>query len=361
MANNSVAYGFIGLQELYNQRAATVGWPRIYDAVRVSAAEYTRVVNSMLDELAARVNIAQEQFELPGAGTLQPLDEWGNPLPIVPSGSYKVAYPIQGAGHAWGTNRISRELLTVEEANRFTLDAFARDSDWLIRHMLAAIFDNATWTFNDKVGGQGGKGLGDITIQPLANSDAVTYVRKGGSAAADTHYLAQAGAIADATNPFPAIYAELMEHPSNSGPVKVYVPTANVDAVKGLANFTAVIDADVTPAATARALNASIDRGFGDEVLGKVDGCWVIAWGRLPDDYLLAHASGNPILGMREYDAPSLQGFFPETHSPDGNVVVNRMLRYAGFGVRNRVAALVQRVGNASYAIPTGYDAPLPV
>lgn len=361
MANNTNAYGFIGLQELYNQRVAQVGWQRIYDAVRDSAAEYNRVLNAMIDELAVRLTIAQEQFELPGSGTLQPLDEWGNPLPVVPSGSYKVGYPIQGAGHAWGTNRISRELLTVEEANRFTLDAMMRDSDWVIRHMLAALFDNATWTYNDKVGGNGGKGLGDVTIQPLANGDAVTYVRKGGTASTDTHHIAQAGAIADATNPFPTIYAELMEHPSNVGPVKVYVPTANIAAVKGLANFVPVIDVDVTPAATARTLSATLDRGFGDEVLGKVDGCWVIAWGRLPTDYLIGHAAGVPILGMREYDAPNLQGFFPETHSPDGNVIVNRMLRFAGFGVRNRVAAVVQRVSNGAYAIPTGYDAPLAV
>lgn len=152
-----------------------------------------------------------------------------------------------------------------------------------------------------------------------------------------------------------------MEHPSNVGPVKVYVPTAKVAAVKGLANFVPVGDPDVMPANSEATLRASIDRGFGDTVLGKVDDCWVIQWGRLPDDYLVAHAAGNPILGMREYPAASLQGFFPETHSPDGNVVVNRMLRYCGFGVMDRVAALVYRIGNAAYAIPTGYDAPLAV
>jgi hypothetical protein len=37
------------------------------------------------------------------------------------------------------------------------------------------------------------------------------------------------------------------------------------------------------------------------------------------------------------------------------------MIRYAGFGVLNRVAAMITRVGNASYAIPSGFTAPLPV
>jgi hypothetical protein len=64
---------------------------------------------------------------------------------------------------------------------------------------------------------------------------------------------------------------------------------------------------------------------------------------------------------MREYDAPELQGFFPEDHSPDGNIQEMRMIRYAGYGALNRVAAVVQRIGNGSYAIPSGYTNPLAV
>jgi hypothetical protein len=358
---NSIAYGFLGLQELFNQRVAEVGTQRVYDAVQSSAAEYTRVIDRLLSEWAERLTLAQEQVELPGDGTLQPLDEWGNPLPILPSGSYKVAFPVQGGGTAWGTNRVSAAMLTVQESNRFTLDALARDSDWLMRHMLAAVFDNATWTYPDKVGIGGAKGLGDITIQPLANGDAVTYVRKGGTVATDTHYLAQAAAILDASNPFPTIYTDLMEHPSNVGPVKVYVPTDLVSACEALTNFVPVSDPDVAYGMANDRLQRSIDRGFGDRVMGKCDSSWLIEWGRLPSTHLIGHASGTPILGMREYPAAELQGFFPEQHSPDGNLVVNRMIRYAGFGVRNRVAALAYRIGNGSYAIPTGYDAPLPV
>jgi hypothetical protein len=359
---NTTAYGFIGLQDLYNQRVASVGIGRVWEAVQLSAQEYSRVMANMASEFVEPATNAQEQIELPGDGTLQPLDEWGNPLPVLPSGSYQVAYPIQGAGTAWGTNRISAKLMTVEEANRNTVDAFRRDADWMIRHIMAAIFDNTTWTFQDKVGANGGKGLGAITIQPLANGDSVTYVKKGASApATDTHYLAQAAAIADATNPYPTIYTELMEHPSNSGPIKCYIPTALVATTQALTNFIPVSDPDITLGGLNAQLSSSIDVGFGDQVLGKVDRCWVIEWGRMPSDIILAHASGTPVLGMREYPTPELQGFFPEQHSPDGNTVLHRFLRYAGFGVRNRLAAVVYRVGNGSYAIPTGYSTPLPV
>ena len=44
----TVAYGFTGLEDLFNQRVQTVGPARVYDAVQQSAAEYTRVVNALL-------------------------------------------------------------------------------------------------------------------------------------------------------------------------------------------------------------------------------------------------------------------------------------------------------------------------
>lgn len=361
---NTLAYGFVSLEHLFAERVATVGTQRIYDAIRVSATEHTRQIAALMASFVERTTIAQEQFELPGGGTLQPLDEHGNPMPFRPSGSYQVAYPIQGAGTAWGNNRITRELLTVEEANRHTLEAQRMDADWLRRHMLAAVFDSSTWTFKDLVGPNGAKGLGDITIQPLANGDSVTYVKIGGTSATDTHYLAQASAIADATNPFDTIRDELLEHPSNMAPIVVYIPSNLRASIEGLTAFIEVDDPNIMLGTTADQVSGSIDRGFGDEVLGYVKGskCWIVEWRALPDNYMIAHArGGGPVLKMREYPVAALQGFFMENASPDGNLQITRMLRYCGFGVGNRVAALVMRIGNGSYAVPTGYDAPLAV
>ncbi len=350
---NLQTYGFINLESQAADRVTTVGERTIWEAIRESAAEYSRGVNALLASFARRTTDFQIQFNLPGVGTLQPLDEHGNPLPVRELGHYTVGFPIQGAGTAWGTNRITRARMTVEEADRQTLEAMKKDSDWMRRHLLAAIFDNVAWTFDDP-------DHGNLTIEPLANSDTVTYVRIGGTSAIDEHYLAQAGAIADATNPFPTMYAELMEHPSNTGPIVAYIPTANVAAVQGLTNFIPVGDPDVILGAATDRLAGVIDRGLGDEVLGKVDNVWCIEWRVLPDDYLIAHAQGaGPFAAMREYDAPELQGFFPETHSSDGNLQELRMLRYCGFGIENRIAALVQRVGNGAYAIPAAYAAPL--
>lgn len=361
MANNTVTYGFWGLKGLWDERVTAVGESVVYNAVRESAEEHTRQLNAMMSSLVQRVTDPKVKFSLPGTGTLQPLDEYGNPQPVRPSGSYNVAFPIQGGGTAWGTNRVTRALMTVDEANRNTFDAMGRDADWYKRHALAALLDNVSWTFDDPA-------YGDLTIEPLANGDTVTYVRRGGAASTDNHYLAQAASIDDSNNPFPTIYDELMEHPSNSGPVVVYVASDLTDDIEDLTAFTQISDPDIRPGLGVDTIEGGVDayndqvRGFGDEVMGKCNRCWVVEWRALPSGYMIAQARGaGPVLGMREYDAPELQGFFPEEYSPDGNLQEMRMIRYAGFGAMNRVAALVQYIGGGAYAIPSGYGAPLAV
>lgn len=351
---NTLAYGFVGLEQLFAERVTGNNVRTVYDAVTASVADYNRQIDELMAAFVERTTEYQIRYTLPTGGTLQPLDEYGIPRPVRPSGYYDVAFPIQGGGTAWGDNRVSRAMMTIQDANRNTLMVQSQDTDWLRRHILASIFDNATWTYDDKE-------HGNLTIQPLANSDTVTYVRTGGSSSTDTHYLAQAGAIS-VTNPFPTIYTELAEHPSNTGPFVAYVPTNVASDIEALANFREVTDPDIMLGADSDRLTGSLDRGFGDEVLGKVDKMWVVEWKALPDNYIIAHARGaGPFVAMREYPAPELQGLFQEQHSPDGNLREMRFIRYAGFGVFNRVAAVVQRVGNGSYAIPTGYDAPLAV
>jgi|GEM_PF-1443202 hypothetical protein len=360
---NTLAYGFVDLQNLYATRVSEVGVERVYRAIQESAAEYTRNVNALMAEFVERTTVAKEQYELPGTGTLQPMDEWGNALPVTEAGYYNVAYPIQGGATAWGDNRVARALITVEETNRMTVEAFKRDQDWIRRHLLASVFDNVAWTFVDRSAGGGYKGLGSITIEPLANGDTVTYVLVGGSTATDNHYLYQANAISDTYNPFPTIYDELMEHPSNQGPIVVYVPTALTTTIEALTNYTPVDDPAIRYGIATERLNAPVDRGLGDEVLGYVDKCWIVEWRALPSTHMLAHCRGTgPVLKMREYPAPELQGFFPESFMVDGqSIQLKQMIRYAGFGCANRIGAAVYYVGGSSYSIPAGYDAPLAI
>ncbi len=351
------AFGFVGYEDLADERVVDGNVQMVNTAIAASVEEHNRQVSAALDELIERTTDYTTRYKIGGGGTLQPLDEWGNPLPVKDSGFYDVAFPIQGGGTAWGDNRVSRALMTVGEAQRYTLGALRRDADWMRRHFLAALFDNTTWSFVDEE-------KGTLTVQPLANGDAVTYARNNGTFAADTHYYAQAGAIADATNPFPTWLSELSEHPENAGPFVAYIPTNVKAAVQGLANFIDVADPNVNPGIMAPTLTSNaVGRGFGDAVIGYVDGIYVVEWSFLPDNYgvVIARGAETKPLRMREYPAPALQGLFTENHSPDGNLQEYRFIRYAGFGAYNRVGALAWRVSNGAYAIPTGYTTPVAV
>lgn len=355
---NQVAYGFVSLQDVFANRVSTIGVEVLRTAIQQSSTAYNTEINLLLDNWSERSTVSKELVELAGSGTMQPLDEWGNPLPVKPSGSYDVGYPIQGAGTAWGTNRVSAALLTVEEANRYTADAFQRDATWVRQHMLAAILDNTQWVYKDKK-------LGDLTVVPLANGDATQYLKTGATDdVVDNHYFAQAGAISDAANPFPKLYDALIEHASNADPYVVYVPTNLAESIEGLASFVPQSDPDIVQATTrdrlANSGSAQV-RGPGHSIIGKSNRLWIVEWRSLPDNYMLAVATGSaPFLRMREYDATGLQGLFPEFHSPDGNLIENRFVRYAGFGVKNRLAAAVYQIGSAAYTIPTGFVTPLP-
>lgn len=359
-------WGLVGLEDLASQRVAQVGVERVYSAVAESLREYTRTLNELLAGWATPTTSAQMQFELASSGTLQPIDEHGNPLPRVPSGSYQVAFPIQGGGDAWGNDRITRAMLTVEEANRFTVSAQQRDADWMIRHLLAALLDDTSWTINDRFPvAPGVDPLGTITIQPLANGDAVTYGRKGAQVASgDDHYLAQAADISDAANPFPTIRAELLEHPSNmNGPITAYVASDLTADIQGLAGFVEVDDPRVMYGANTDRVGYEEfgNTGPGDAVLGQIARVRVVEWGALPSGYIVAKMDGKAPLRMRQLYTPELQGLFPESYNVDGNHLVERVLRYAGFGVADRVAAVVYQVGNGTYQIPSGFATPLAV
>jgi len=361
MAANAFAWGFVDLDSLMDRRVSTVGTEIVTRAVADSAAQYTAQLNAMLNLLVSRTTVAQVQYRIPGAGTLQPIGPDGNPLPVQVEGMYTTAYPIQGGGTAYGTNRVTQELMTVAELNEHTLDAQQRDADWMRRHMLAALLDNTTWTFADPL-------FGNLTVQPLANNDAVVYPRVGGSVpAAAQHYLAQTAAIADATNPFDDLYTLLRRYPSQANSdVVAYVPTNVVGAVQGLANFVPVSDVRIIEGSgTARLTNdGAAFLGPGSNVLGLTDGVWVVEWPALPNSYIVAVATdADPVLAMREYEAASLQGLFSEVHSPDGNHREFRFIRFAGFGVQNRIGAAVYQVsgGDTTYDIPSGYSTPLAI
>ncbi|MBN9393441.1 MAG: hypothetical protein J0I20_35750 [Chloroflexi bacterium] len=355
MANQTL-YGFHTIKDLAQERLTDQLVPQVQTAIQMALAEYERQKDSFLALFVMRTTQYKLQFKTTAKMRLQPLDEQGRARPVQIFGKYDVAWPLQKAGIAWGLNRQARAKMTVADAERLTAAFLTADWLWLLEHILAALYTNVTWTYTDDE-------YGALTISGLANNDSVTYQLIKGAAGPSTadHYLAQASDIDDTHNPYPTIYTKLSQRPENAGKVICLIPSNLKDDTMALANFHEAKDPNIDPGANASSLIGSLGVEVPGTVIGYTDKCWIVEWESLPDDYIIAVTSeGEKPLAFREEPEAELQGFAQVAQRLDHPFEETHWERIGGFGAWNRVGALVYRIGNGTYAIPSGYDSPLP-
>lgn len=354
---NQVLHGFLSLKDVFAERVEDVGIQIVNDAIDATLAEHNKQLMDLMSLFVDVTTAYSVRFKTPGAASLQGMDENGRARPIKTAGYYDIAFPLQMAGIAWGQTYVASKKMTVEDANNTMATIVTADKRWLRDRIFAALLTNANYTFVDPE-------HGSLTVKPLANGDTDTYLIQAGTDAGttDTHFLAQAGAIADAADPFPAIYSELTEHPENSGDVVVFVPTSNKAAVEGLSGFYPMGDSNLTVGSAATVVSGTLNVTMPGKLFGYHEaGVWLAEWKGLPANYLVGTMTGGPRpVAMREEPQAVLRGFNRVAERNDYPFFESQYLRIAGFGIQNRVGALVQRVGNGAYAIPTNYTAPLP-
>lgn len=352
---NALLYGFSQLKDLANQRAVEVRGDVLQAAIINSVAEHNREINALVGLFCKPTTEYSFKFRGASAGRLQAGDENSRALPTKGS-VYDVAFPIQKGDDAWGANKITRTKMTVQDVNNAVSNVLSHDATWVRDHVMAALFYNSTgWTFNDPQ-------YGSLTIQGLANGDAVTYFKSGGGPAADTHQLAQAAAIADATNPYPTIYSELIEHPENSGgDIITFIATDQVATTQALAAFIDIADPNIRPGNSSDSIvgTPGVSVPGSARLLGRTANQWVYEWASVPSGYLISVATGGePPLAMRQDPEAELQGLVRDTRE-DFPFAEEQYFRRAGWGAWNRVGAVVTRTGNGSYAIPTSFGSPM--
>lgn len=355
---NQVLYGFVNLQNVFAEVIDDSRVRVIDTAIQRSVAEHNRQLDAVMGLFVEKTEEFKTRFKQTNGARLQPLDEYGRARPIQVLGYYDIAFPIRDAGIAWGTTFKASKKMTVGDANRITNTMLIGDRVWMRDQLLGSIFDNVGYNYTDPE-------HGTLAVKGLANGDTTPYLRLNTTVTGtDDHYKAQANAIDNSNDPFPMIYDELVEHPENGGEVIALVPTNLLTAIMALAGFHEAADPDITPALTAARLTGSLSGvNLPGPIKGKHDaGVWIVEWKGLPDSYILAvmSQSEKPILQREEPEA-SLKGFYqvPEPRN-DHPYYERQWARHAGFGGNNRAGALVLRVGNGSYAVPTGYAVPMP-
>lgn len=355
---NLQTWGFYQLEDMYNRLVTDIDSTIVDTAVYQSAEAHTRDMDAMRNTLVMRTTARDGYFELPTSGELQPGSENGTPR--VTQGYRKInqGYPLMRGMDAFGFNREAYAKLTVQEMDKEMLRVQSKSARWNIRRMLAAIFTNASWTFSEE-------GRADVTVRGLATtSDGSIYLDENGNLATFEHYTGQANAIgnADGDNPYAANEAILRGHPSNTGVIVHYIGTGLVASTKALADFypynpnDGLVDygdgVDLASNDVARYL------GFGNQVIGVVGEGVVVSAARMPANYVLSVVDGiDKLLVMREEPQASLQGLQVVPFQVDSNFRRWDFYEKAGYAVNNPIGAAVREISDASYDIPTGYDA----
>lgn len=353
---NALLYGFQTLSEdLLNRRATEV--PEAQAAITMSLAAHNAAVNRLISVFAERTTGYTGRFTNNGAGVLQPLDEFGRSVPPKLS-QYSVGWPIQMGGGATGMTWLVEPRITVQELNDLLTTLFMQDLRWVRRKIIGALVDNTASgvTFTDPV-------FGDITVYGLANADAAPlyYKQYSDSFATDTHYFAEADAIADGSNPFALLRSEILEHPENSGQIVNLIPTGLTATATALTEFVGVTDPNIRPADSAVQLVAGFPSLVPSDAIPlgylKTSQSFLAEWGPLPTGMIITYATQGPRpLKMREDVVPQFQGFFPKDRKDEFPWMGEQWVRRAGFGGNNRTGATVYYKGTSdTYAIPSGY------
>lgn len=355
---NVQTWGFFQLEDHYNRLVSDLESTVVDTALRQSAAAYTRDLDAMRDTLVTRTTAREGNFELPTSGEPQPASENGTPRPTQGYRRINQGYPMWRAMDSFGFNQEAYAKLTVADMDKEMLRMESKFARWNMKRMLAAIFTNASWTFSEE-------GRSDLTVRGLATTaDGSIYLDQNGDLATFEHYTGQANAIGNASgdNPFEANAAILRGHAANTGVIVHYIGTGLVTSTKALADFYpynpngGLVNygdgVDLASNEVARYL------GFGNEVIGVVGDGVVVSAARMPANYVLSVVDSlDRLLVMREEPQESLRGLRVIPFQVDSNFRKWDFYEKAGYAVNNPIGAAVREIGDASYDIPTGYDA----
>lgn len=350
-----ILYGLLNQRDLYDQRVTTTDVEVINTAITMSFAQWQEEMRLINTLFVMPTTKHQTKFLSVNSARLQPMDEAGQAKPVKPSGSYTRGFPIQMGGHAWGTDYVTSEKMTLQDVANNVITAQNADMAWMRDHVIAALtYKNGTaaWTFDDPE-------FGSLSIYGLANGDTQEYLRAMGTGVSSTdNHLFGSTTLTAAV--FKNIKDEIKEHPENAGPIIAFIASDQVATAEALTGFIPVADEGVTLGANSDRLTGSLAMPYPGELIGWCEGVWVVEWKSLPDGYIIGVSTGgDKALAMREDVETNLRGFREVANRDNYPWYEKQFMRRAGFGAWNRVGAVVYLIGNATYSTPANYASPM--
>jgi hypothetical protein len=357
--------GDIGISDSDYFYNSTNGQRVVYDASADLLSYYSKdVAASTSLFVEEETELHSERYKLPGNGYLQRRGRNGDFAAVKAGGSWDVSYPLEDKGASLGHDDVTFAYMTLKEYERYLDTIMIQHANSHRLDMLRALFNNLARPFYDEI-------WPNLTVQPLANGDSVSYPPVIGSTADATqnYYLATnylPSAISEINNPISAGVQVLQTRfgtPTGGSNIATFYNQAQDSAFKGLTEFvpvqyhlthpgvnTATVD---LPGVDPRMMNGTW------EVTGNCNGSVMAKWAFIPANYMLQiHLRAAPPL-KRRVD-PAKVGIARGLHlwADDLDMPFRKVAwrdRY-GYGVGNRLSAVLTYIGTGTtYVIPSPF------
>lgn len=353
-------FGALNINDSDRVFLSTLGQRVVYDAITQVLAQHNADLDAALSVFVEGTTSDHKfRYKLPGGGRLQRINTQGTGAAVKASGQWDVAFPLEGFGAQFASNRVDMAYMSAQDLDRHLNTIMAQNINTTRFEVLKALLNNAADTFVDPQ-------WGSLTVEPLANGDSVVYppVLGSESEATENHYIETgylASAISDTNNPFPNVRDELEEHfgaPTGGSNIVAFVNSAQSTTVSQLSDFDEVIDNFTTPGAN-RDVLTGLPSTLPGRVLGRCNGVWVVEWRFVPANYLVGiHLEAPKPLFKRVDPAETglAQGLSLVATDDEHPFTASYYEHRFGFGCGNRLNGLVVEFGNGgTYTVPTAY------
>lgn len=356
----STIFGLANLTASDYQFARQANQELLYNAVGM----YLEQANMAMNEAASlfietTTENHTERYQLPMTGRMQRTPEDQRAAAVKRSGYWDVAYPLHNFSDNLTITDVDFAYMTPAEFQAHIDGIIIRAANTQRHEILKRLFKNTTDTFSDPRNGS-------LTIQPIANGDAVLYppVLGSESEAAEDHYLETgyaAAAISDSNNPIATAVADLVHHFGRvTGGIEAVtlINTAQRAVIEDLTNFVPVVQNGIIPGSNTDDVRRVPGPGA---LIGHVSESYVRVWDWIPANYMLTIHTGEaaPLKKRVDISGTNLGGGmltlagtlrdFPITYS-------DWRLRF-GIGAGNRLNGVVTELGTGgTYSIPAAYS-----
>jgi hypothetical protein len=333
-----------------------------------AAQQYVQMANEqMMDAWNLLVeptptSIVKERYKLGMTGRMQKVSELGTGAPVTFKGEWDVAYELHNFHEPTAISDVDFAYMTGPELQLHVDGILTRARNAKRHEALYHLFNDTQKTFTDKR-------HGSLTIEPLANDDAVLYPPVEGSdaEATENHYLGSAylaSAIDDTDNPYKTLADDLIHHGMNETadiPIAFIINSAQATVTQALTNFVPYIPPQITPGQDTD-LVLLPNRNIPGKIIGYILGMgWVSVWDWIPANYIVGVNMTVPQPFRMRIDPPEtglgtgMVVLLPEERN--GVITFDSWRMRFGLGGANRLSAAVMDLSNADsdYDIPTAY------